>query len=104
MAYNSTRRAFSPSMAASCCAIFSISPARSTPPAPPEKSERGMEAFKPLIAKVATGAALTRAEAVSAFDAMLSGEVTPAQMGGFLMALRTRGESVEEITGAVEAM
>ena len=63
-----------------------------------------MEAFKPLIAKVATGAALTRAEAVSAFDAMLSGEVTPAQMGGFLMALRTRGESVEEITGAVEAM
>ena len=63
-----------------------------------------MEAFKPLIAKVATGAALTRGEAVSAFDAMLSGEVTPAQMGGFLMALRTRGESVEEITGAVEAM
>ena len=63
-----------------------------------------MEAFKPLIAKVATGAALTRAEAVTAFDAMLSGEVTPAQMGGFLMALRTRGESVEEITGAVEAM
>src|ERR1700722_18082002 len=63
-----------------------------------------MEAFKPLIAKVATGAALSRAEAVTAFDAMLSGEVTPAQMGGFLMALRTRGESVEEITGAVEAM
>jgi anthranilate phosphoribosyltransferase len=63
-----------------------------------------MEAFKPLIAKVATGASLTRAEAMSAFDAMLSGEVTPAQMGGFLMALRTRGETVEEITGAVEAM
>jgi anthranilate phosphoribosyltransferase len=63
-----------------------------------------MEAFKPLIAKVATGAALNRAEATAAFDAMLSGEVTPAQMGGFLMALRTRGESVEEITGAVEAM
>ena len=63
-----------------------------------------MEAFKPLIAKVATGATLTRAEATTAFDAMLSGEVTPAQMGGFLMALRTRGESIEEITGAVEAM
>jgi anthranilate phosphoribosyltransferase len=63
-----------------------------------------MEAFKPLIAKVATGATLTRAEAVTAFDAMLSGEVTPAQMGGFLMALRTRGESIDEITGAVEAM
>jgi anthranilate phosphoribosyltransferase len=63
-----------------------------------------MEAFKPLIAKVATGATLTRAESVTAFDAMLSGEVTPAQMGGFLMALRTRGESIDEITGAVEAM
>ncbi len=63
-----------------------------------------MESFKPLIAKVAAGAQLTRAEAASAFDAMLSGDVTPAQMGGFLMALRVRGETVEEITGAVTAM
>src|SRR5208282_5954494 len=63
-----------------------------------------MESFKPLIAKVAAGAALTRIEAQSAFDAMLSGEVTPSQMGGFLMALRVRGETVEEITGAVAAM
>ena len=63
-----------------------------------------MESFKPLIAKVAAGASLTRAEAVAAFDAMLSGEVTPSQMGGFLMALRVRGETVEEITGAVSAM
>jgi GMP synthase-like glutamine amidotransferase len=63
-----------------------------------------MESFKPLIAKVAAGATLTRAEAESAFDAMLSGEVTPSQMGGFLMALRVRGESAEEITGAVAAM
>ena len=63
-----------------------------------------MESFKPLIAKVAAGATLTRSEAESAFDAMLSGEVTPSQMGGFLMALRVRGETVEEITGAVAAM
>ncbi len=63
-----------------------------------------MESFKPLIAKVAAGATLTRAEAVIAFDSMLSGEVTPSQMGGFLMALRVRGESVDEITGAVAAM
>jgi anthranilate phosphoribosyltransferase len=63
-----------------------------------------MESFKPLVAKVATGATLTRAEAAAAFDAMLSGEVTPSQMGGFLLALRVRGESVEEITGAVSAM
>jgi anthranilate phosphoribosyltransferase len=63
-----------------------------------------MESFKPLIAKVAAGATLTRSEAESAFDAMLSGEVTPSQMGGFLMALRVRGETVDEITGAVAAM
>jgi anthranilate phosphoribosyltransferase len=63
-----------------------------------------MDAFKPLLAKVATGAALSRAEAELAFDMLLSGEVTPSQMGGFLMGLRVRGESVEEITGAVAAM
>ncbi len=63
-----------------------------------------MDAFKPLIGKVATGASLTRAEAELAFDNILSGELTPAQMGGFLMALRVRGESVDEITGAVTAM
>src|ERR1700734_473306 len=63
-----------------------------------------MESFKPLIAKVAAGAQLTRAEAAAAFESMLSGDVTPAQIGGFLMALRVRGEGVEEITGAVIAM
>ena len=63
-----------------------------------------MDGFKPFIAKVATGARLSEQDAAAAFDAMLSGEVTPAQMGGFLMALRVRGESVEEIVGAVSAM
>src|ERR1700675_2927312 len=60
--------------------------------------------FKALIAKAATGASLTRAEASSAFDRMMSGEATPSQMGGLLMALRVRGETVDEITGAVTAM
>jgi anthranilate phosphoribosyltransferase len=63
-----------------------------------------MESFKPLIAKVAAGSQLSRADAATAFDAILSGEVTPSQLGGFLMALRVRGETVEEITGAVTAM
>jgi len=57
-----------------------------------------------LIGKVATGAALTREEAASAFEQVMSGEATPSQMGGLLMALRVRGETVEEITGAVSAM
>src|SRR5919112_1195208 len=63
-----------------------------------------MESFKPYLAKVATGASLTRDEARSAFDMLLSGEVTPAQAGGFLMALRVRGEALDEIVGAVSAM
>src|SRR4051794_25849708 len=63
-----------------------------------------MDAFKPYLAKAATGAALTREEARAAFDALLSGEVTPAQAGGFLMALRVRGEALDEIVGAASAM
>jgi anthranilate phosphoribosyltransferase len=63
-----------------------------------------MDDLKALIAKVATGAALTRDEASSAFNSMMSGEATPSQMGGLLMALRVRGETVDEITGAVAAM
>jgi anthranilate phosphoribosyltransferase len=63
-----------------------------------------MESFKPYLAKAATGAALTREEARTAFDALLSGEVTHAQAGGFLMALRVRGEALDEIVGAVTAM
>src|ERR1700674_5560939 len=64
----------------------------------------GPEQFRLLIAKVASGASLSREEAALAFDRMMSGEATPSQMGGLLMALRVRGETVDEITGAVSAM
>ena len=63
-----------------------------------------MDDLKSIIGKVATGATLSREEAASAFDSMMSGEATPSQMGGLLMALRVRGETVDEITGAVSAM
>src|SRR6201985_3306727 len=63
-----------------------------------------MDALKTLIGKVATGATLSREEASHAFDRMMSGEATPSQMGGLLMALRVRGETVDEITGAVTVM
>src|ERR1700677_4078239 len=63
-----------------------------------------MDDLKSIIAKVATGATLSREEAASAFERMMSGEATPSQMGGLLMALRVRGETVDEITGAVSAM
>src|SRR5436305_1275119 len=63
-----------------------------------------MDDLKSIIAKVATGATLSRDEAASAFDSLMSGEATPSQMGGLLMALRVRGETVDEITGAVTVM
>jgi anthranilate phosphoribosyltransferase len=63
-----------------------------------------IDEFKALIAKVATGATLTREESSNVFDRMMSGEATPSQMGAILMALRVRGETVDEITGAVSAM
>ncbi|SIQ75940.1 anthranilate phosphoribosyltransferase [Rhizobium sp. RU35A] len=63
-----------------------------------------MGELKPFIAKVANGEALSREDARAAFDILMSGEATPSQIGGFLMALRVRGETVEEIAGAVSTM
>ena len=57
------------------------------------------DVLKPLIG-IAANRPLTRAEAEAAFDALFEGEATPAQMGGFLMALRTRGETVDEYAAA----
>jgi anthranilate phosphoribosyltransferase len=63
-----------------------------------------MSDLKPFIGKVATGRPLSRAEAEAAFDVVMSGAATPAQIGGLLMGLRVRGETVDEIAGAVTVM
>ncbi|MGU3537892.1 anthranilate phosphoribosyltransferase [Methylobacterium sp. A54F] len=63
-----------------------------------------MESFRPLLAKVAGGASLDRPEALAAFDHLLSGSVTPVQAAAFLTALKVRGETPDEIAGAVSAM
>ncbi|WP_337266698.1 anthranilate phosphoribosyltransferase [Oryzifoliimicrobium ureilyticus] len=63
-----------------------------------------MSDLKPLLSKVASGEALTRDESQTAFEILMSGEATPSQIGGFLMALRVRGETVDEIIGAVKTM
>jgi anthranilate phosphoribosyltransferase len=60
--------------------------------------------FKALIAQAASGQPLSRAQAREAFDIMMSGDATPAQIGGFLMALRVRGETVEELTAGAESL
>jgi anthranilate phosphoribosyltransferase len=60
--------------------------------------------LKPFLARIAAGERLAEAEAEAAFDAIMSGDATPSQMGAFLMALRMRGESVAEIAGAARIM
>jgi len=63
-----------------------------------------MNDLKSTLAALADGSSLTFDEAKAAFSLIMSGQATPAQIGGFLMALRLRGETIEEIAGAVEAM
>ncbi|MGE8103992.1 anthranilate phosphoribosyltransferase [Allorhizobium sp. NPDC080224] len=63
-----------------------------------------MSGLKPFIAKIATRQPLSRQEASDAFEILMSGEASMAQVGGFLMGLRVRGETVDEIAGAVSIM
>ncbi|WP_439527493.1 anthranilate phosphoribosyltransferase [Pannonibacter sp.] len=63
-----------------------------------------MSNFKAYIARIAEGEPLAREDARAAFDIILSGEATPSQLGGFLMGLRLRGETIDEVTGAVASM
>lgn len=60
--------------------------------------------LKSVIAKVVAAEDLTRDEARSAIEIVMRGEATPAQIAGLLVALRMKGETVDEIVGAAEAM
>ena len=57
-----------------------------------------------VLNQLASGAALTAAQTEATFDLVMQGEATQTQIGGLLMAMRVRGETVEEIVGAVRAM
>jgi len=57
-----------------------------------------------VISKLLDGSQLARAEARAVMDEIMRGEATPAQIGGFLIALRAKGETPDEITGCAEAM
>ena len=57
-----------------------------------------------VLSKIAAGDSLDRDEAAAAMRAVMSGEATPALVGGLLMALRTKGETVEEIEGLANTM
>ncbi len=60
--------------------------------------------LKSIIARLAEGEKLAETEAEAAFSLLISGQATPAQIAGVLMAMRVRGETIPEITGAVRAM
>ena len=63
-----------------------------------------MQNFKALVGKVAAGQSLTVDETKRAFNIILSGDATPSQMGAFLMGLHVRGETVDELVGAVSVL
>ncbi|MCX8135215.1 MAG: anthranilate phosphoribosyltransferase [Roseococcus sp.] len=63
-----------------------------------------MNGLKPVLARLADGARLAESEAEAAFNIIMAGEATPAQIAGLLMAMRVRGETVAELTGAVRAL
>ncbi|MFT7570999.1 MAG: anthranilate phosphoribosyltransferase [Paracoccaceae bacterium] len=60
--------------------------------------------FKSILALAADGAEFDRDQAETAFDIIMSGDATPAQIGAFLMCLRMRGETVTEIAAAASVM
>ncbi len=60
--------------------------------------------LKPVLARLARGESLSEAEAEAAFGIIMTGEATPAQIAGLLMAMRVRGETVAELRGAARAM
>jgi anthranilate phosphoribosyltransferase len=60
--------------------------------------------FRGLLAKVGNGETLSVDEAERAFGIMTSGDATPAQMGAFLMALKVRGETAQELAGGARAL
>jgi len=69
---------------------------------PTTKGENLM--LKPYIAKAINRADLTSVEAEEAMNIIMTGQATPAQIGAYLVALRMKGETIEEITGSVRAM
>lgn len=61
-------------------------------------------ALKPYIARIGAGEKLSEQDAADAFNVIMSGEASPSQIGGFLMGMRVRGETVDEVVGAARVM
>ena len=74
------------------------------PSSPALAGPAGPADLRAALRKVASGESLTQNEAAEAFELMMAGEATDAQIGALLMGMHVRGETVEEIAGAARAM
>ena len=72
-------------------------------PAQPS-SPASLALMKEVLGRIAAGGTMSEIQAEEVFEVIMSGDATPAQIGGLLMGLRVRGETVEEITGAARIM
>jgi anthranilate synthase/phosphoribosyltransferase len=73
-------------------------------PLPEREREKENDMLKPYISKVLQGRDLSVEEAEAAMNVIMTGQATQAQIGGYLIGLRMKGETVEEITGSARAM
>src|ERR671922_926675 len=67
-------------------------------------TERDPDLWPHILSKLAAHDALTADEAAAAMQEVMAGEATPAQLGGLLMALRTKSETVDEVDGLARTM
>lgn len=74
------------------------------PSSVPAPAPATLALMKEVLGRVAIGHSMSEAQAEEVFEVIMSGDATPAQIGGLLMALRVRGETVDEITGAARIM
>ena len=74
------------------------------PLVPVAKIPKETDMLKPFVAKVVQRQDLNADEAEEAMNIIMAGQATPAQIGGYLVGLRMKGETVDEITGSVRAM
>ena len=84
--------------------VYRDSEKRTVPSDPVLAEKPALANLRGTIAKIASGESLSQDEAHQAFDWVMSGGATPAEISGLLMALRVRGETTDEIAGAARAM
>ena len=67
-------------------------------------ARRAGQTWPALLARLVAGTDLDAADTAWVMDQVLAGDATPVQLAGFLVALRSKGETAAEITGLAEAM